>query len=393
MVNNKHDTTSYDNCGYQHEIFNSNFLYESFIGSKSGSDWKPHVQKFEMNLLIELANLKKEIEDKSFSFSSPNKFVLNERGKTRVISGEQIRDRVVKRCLCQYELLPKINKYLIHDNGASLKNKGIGFTRDRIDVQLRKFYNKNKSNEGYILLMDFSKYFDNIQHKHFINIFKNIGIDENCLWMLEKVVEQSRIDVSYMDEDDYIKCMDVIFDSLKYQSVHDSVKTGTKFMDKHLNIGDHVAQVAGIAYPIKLDNFIKIVKSVSFYGRYMDDSYIIHENKDYLKQLLGEIIDVAKSLGITVNLNKTRICKLSDTWKFLQIKYSLTNTGKIVKRINPKRITCMRRKLKKLSGAVSKEDFINLYNSWFKNHYKIMSKKQRKGLNDLFYELMEVNYK
>ena len=51
----------------------------------------------------------------------------------------------------------------------------------------------------------------------------------------------------------------------------------------------------------------------------MDDSYIIHPDKEYLQKLLQEIIQKAKELGITVNLHKTRICKLSEHWRFLQI--------------------------------------------------------------------------
>lgn len=392
MVNTKHDTTSYENCSYKHEIFNSDFLYQSFIDGKRGSSWKPQVQNFEMNLLIELSNLKQDIENKTLKLLPSNDFILSERGKTRLISGEHIRDRVVKRCLCEYSLLPKINKYLIHDNGASLKNKGIGFSRKRLDTHLRKYYKQNNTNEGYILLIDFSKYFDNIKHKYFIDIFKNIGIDDTSLWILEKIVDKSKIDVSYMCDEDYLDCMNVLFDSLQYQNIDSSLLTKEKFMNKHLNIGDHVAQVAGIAYPIKFDNYIKIVKSIKFFGRYMDDSYIIHKDKEFLVKLLDELVDICRDIGLTINLKKTRICKLSDNWKFLQIKYSLTNTGRIIKRINPKRLTSMRKKLKKLAGKISLREFENLYNSWFNNHYKIMSKQQRLNMNELFSTLKKECY-
>ena len=47
-----------------------------------------------------------------------------------------------------------------------------------------------------------------------------------------------------------------------------------------------------------------------------------------------------------VNDKKTRIVKLSQQFKVLQINYSLTETGRIIKKINPKSITRERRKLK-----------------------------------------------
>ena len=120
-------------------------------------------------------------------------------------------------------------------------------------------------------------------------------------------------------------------------------------MGKHLNIGDQVAQVAGISYPIPIDNYVKIVRGVKYYARYMDDSYAIADNKWFLEDLLKDIIKIADSVGITVNQKKTRICKLSDYWRFLQTQYSLTDTGRVVQKINPKRLTAMRRKMKQLA--------------------------------------------
>lgn len=392
MVNTKHDAASYENCNYKHEIFNTNNLYNGFINDNKNSGWKPQPQKFEMNILNELSKLHKELTDRTFEFLPPSEFVLNERGKTRLITGNQVRDRVVKGVLCKEELLPIITKYLIYDNGASLENKGISFTRKRFEVHLSRYFRQNKSNDGYILLIDYVKYFDNIQHEAFVKMFKDCNISDDAMWLLEKTVKQSRVDASYMDDMEYQNCMNEVFNSLEYQKVDKGLLTGDKFMDKHFNIGCTVAQVAGIAYPTPIDNYIKIVKGVKFYGRYMDDSYIIHESKEYLEELLIEIAEIAKSIGIELHPNKTRICKLSSYFRFLQIQYALTETGRIIKKINPKRLTDMRRKLKKLALILNESDFDDLYKSWFGNHYRIMSRQQRENMDNLYYNLKEVNY-
>ena len=193
-----------------------------------------------------------------------------------------------------------------------------------------------------------------------------------------------------MSDDEYENCLDILFNSLLYQEIDQRLLTGEKFMGKHLNIGDQVAQTAGIAYPIPIDNFVKIVKGVKFYGRYMDDSYAIHESKEFLEELLKGIVEIAGSLGITVNLKKTRICKLSDHWRFLQIQYSLTDTGRVIQKINPKRLTAMRRKMKKLAPKLTEKEFTDFFRSWFKNHYKIMSRYQRNNIETLFNQLKEV---
>lgn len=392
MVNAKHDTASYENCGYPREIFDGNLLYESFLRAKQGSDWKPQVQKFEMNYLIELAGLQKELESGDYKFQSSVEFTLHERGKERRITGEQVWDRVSKHALCDEILTPAVRKYLIYDNGASVRGRGIDFTRKRLLVHLRKYYQKHRSNDGYILLIDFSKYYDNIRHDRLMEQFEKYITDERALDFLRKIIDRSKVDVSYMSDEEYAGCMDRVFNSLEYQKVDKSLLTGKRYMCKHLNIGDQVAQVAGIIYPIPIDNYVKIVKGVKFYGRYMDDSYVIHESKEFLEELLQGIIAIAKDLGITVNTRKTRICKLSSMWRFLQVQYSLTETGRVIQKINPKRLTTMRMKMKKLVHKLSEKEFDDLFKSWFQNHYRIMSKRQRENMNSLYEQLKKEGY-
>ena len=108
--------------------------------------------------------------------------------------------------------------------------------------------------------------------------------------------------------------------------------------------------------------------------------------------MLQGIIAIAKDLGITVNTRKTRICKLSSMWRFLQVQYSLTETGRVIQKINPKRLTTMRRKMKKLVHKLSEKEFDDLFKSWFQNHYRIMSKRQRENMNPLYEQLKKEGY-
>lgn len=101
---------------------------------------------------------------------------------------------------------------------------------------------------------------------------------------------------------------------------------------------------------------------------------------------------IAKELGIHINMKKTRIVKISSTYKYLQIRYSLTKDGKIIKRIDPTRVTAMRRKLKKLAvkvhnGELPYENIENMFRSWMGSFYKLLSKQQRKGLIGLYEDL------
>jgi hypothetical protein len=389
MVNIKHDTGSYENYGYQREISDGNSLYDAFLTAKKGSDWKPQVQHFEMTYLLSLSKMQRELNEKTYRFLPGTNFVIHERGKTRFICGEQFPDRIVKHSLCDEVLTPSLKKYLIYDNGASQKDKGIDFTRQRLLTHLHRYYQQHGSNDGYILLIDFSKYYDNIRHDVLMELFEKYVSDDTALWLLREILNRSKVDVSYMTDEEYRTCLNGVFNSLEYEKLDRELFTGEKFMEKHLNIGDQVAQIAGIIYPIPIDNYVKIVKGVPFYARYSDDSYVINENKAFLEDLLSDIISIADSIGITVNVNKTRICKLSDYWRFLQVQYSLTDTGRIIQKINPKRLTAMRRKMKKLYKIMTPLEFNDFYHSWFDSRYKLMSKQQRQNMNTLFEQLKE----
>lgn len=387
MVNTKHDTSSYESRGYQREIYDGNVLYESFLRARKNSDWKPQVQQFEMNYLFGLGEIQEKLKNTTYEFLSTSNFILQERGKTRYITGEQIQDRIVKHALCDEILNPAIEPYLIHDNGASQVGKGISFTRRRLAEHLRRYYRRHGSNEGYILLIDFSKYYDNIRHDLMIELVEKYVDDPHARWLFRKAIDRSKVDVSYMDDEEYNNCMDVLFDSLAYQKISKDKLTGEKFMRKHMNIGDQVAQTAGVSYRIEVDNYVKIVRGVKEYGVYMDDAYAIHESKEFLESVLEGLITICHKRGITINLKKTRICKLSSYWRFLQVQYSLTDTGRVIQKINPKRLTAMRRKMKRVAPKMTEKEFADWYQSWFKNHYKLMSKRQRINMDTLFNQL------
>lgn len=386
MVNTSHDVTAYE-ClsNYKRDVIDANNLYEAFRKSEKGSDWKPQVQKFGMTYLLGLSKMQTELAEDKYRFKPTSTFVVHERGKKRVIQGEQIEDRLLKHSLCDNVLNPCTNKYLIFDNGASQKNKGISFTRRRLEYHLHKYY-RQYGNEGYILLIDFSKYYDNIRHDVLKEQFRKYINDEYINEVLSQILKRSEVDVSYMSDEEYDHCMEKLFNAIEYQNIDDALKTGKKMMKKHLNIGDQVSQTSGIIYPIPIDNFIKIVKGVKFYARYSDDSYVIDRSKKFLKQLLVEITEIANRLGIIINKSKTRICKLSSYWRFLQIQYSLTDTGRIIEKINPKRLTAMRRKMKKISCKLTTKEFTNFFYSWFKANKKYMSNKQKENLLNLFKE-------
>lgn len=383
---------------YQEILCDANNLYKAYEASIKSSKWKEGVQKFILHFLRYIFEIQEELINRTLENGQTDEFMLHERGRIRPITSISIKDRIVRHVLCDELLLPKVKKKIIYDNGASIKGRGISFSRKRFEVHLHKYYREH-GNQGYILFGDFSKFYDNIIHavakRELLKLFDN---DEFIEWLLTLIFDGFKIDVSYMTDDEYNSCLEDMFNKLEYREIPKYQLTGDKFMEKSVNIGDQLSQVIGIYYPYHIDNYIKYVRSQKYYGRYMDDWYLMNPSKEELLDILEKIREIALELGIHINEKKTRIVKINSTYKFLQIKYSLTDDGRIIKRINPKRVTVMRRKLKKLSakvnnGDVPYENVENMFRGWMGGYYKLLSREQRKNLITLYENLYEKTIK
>ena len=377
---------------YEEIVCDANNLYRAYKASVKNSKWKESVQRFMLNFLRHIFSIQEDLLNRTLQNGPVDEFQQSERGRVRPITSIQIRDRIVRHALCDEVLLPEVKKHIIYDNCASLKGRGISMQRKRFEVHLRKYY-RLYGNEGYILFGDFSKFYDNIIHeiakRELLKLFDD---DEFIDWLLTLIFDGFLVDVSYMSEEEYATCLFDTFNKLEYREIPKELLTGEKWMAKSVNIGDQLSQIIGIYYPYRIDNYVKYVRGEKFYGRYMDDWYIMNPDRDVLLNLLANIRKIANELGIHINEKKTRIVKISSTYKFLQVKYSLSKDGKVIKRINPERVTAQRRKLKKLAVKVENveieyENVENMFKSWMGSFYKLMSKKQRKNLIELYEQL------
>lgn len=363
-------------------------LYKAFKEACKESKWKASVQKYDIDLLLNLVHTKDSLLDGTYKQRNFYEFTLNERGKVRRIKSLHVSDRVVQRSLCDEMLISRLYKYLTYDNGASVKNKGISFARDRLNVHLQKYYRKHGS-DGYVLLIDFRKFFDNIQHDKLLATLTPLFDDSICSLLME-LIDSFKIDVSYMTDEEFANCMNLIYDSLSFPYGN----SGEKFMRKSVGIGSQISQVAGVYYPTRIDNFCKIVKGIKYYGRYMDDIYIIHHDKEYLKALLTDIKNIANELGLFINENKTHIVKLTHGFTFLKIQYRLLPSGHIVKRLSRSSITRERRRLKKYrklvdNNRITFEEVFNAYQSWLGNAKQFDSYNTIQNMNRLFNSLFK----
>lgn len=368
-------------------ISDPNNLLDAFRKASNGSIWKSSVQKYEINLLKNIRQTQLDLQNNNYRQGEFLEFELNERGHNRHIKALGIADRVVQRALCDEVLMPQLGKYLIYDNGASQKNKGVEFCRRRLEAHLHKYYRKYGS-DGYFLHIDFRKFFDNIRHDKLLAAFSDKLDDDSVMPVLENMVQSFKIDISYSDKD----LTDQVFNSMEYAKIPAELKTGKRYMAKSMGIGSQVSQAAGVFFPTKIDTYCKVVRGCKFYGRYMDDIYIIHHDKEFLRSVLDGVREQSAEIGLFINEKKTQIFKLRHGFAFLKIKYNLTETGRIIKRPARDNITRQRRKMKKFrklvdEGAMSIEDARNEVKSWLGANENLNAYRTCQNIRQLYKDL------
>ena len=138
-----------------------------------------------------------------------------------------------------------------------------------------------------------------------------------------------------------------------------------------LPLGNQAAQVYALLILNGLDHFTTGELGIELYGRYMDDFYLIHHDKEYLKWCLECIKQFVNSLCLSLN-GKTQIIPFKNGLLFTGFHHYITKDGKYIRKLNGVNKRRIRKKIRvwaKLvnSGKMSEQKFYEKYNAW-KNH-------------------------
>ena len=305
-------------------------LYEAAKEASQGVDWKASVQRYNSLLLFNISKTRTELltgKDIRRGFIC---FDICERGKLRHIKSVHFSERVVQKSFCKNVLYPTFTRSLIYDNGASQKGKGTHFATKRLVTHLRRHFRKY-GREGGILLIDFSDYFGNIAHEPLFYIYKRFFSDPRLVALGECFI--------------------------------------SAFGDRGLGLGSETSQINAVMLPNRADHYAKEILRIKGYGRYMDDTCLIHHDIAYLEECLERLRAIYSEAGIVINEKKTRIVDLKHGFTFLKTRFFITETGRIIKKPCRKSITRQRRKLKKQarlaeSGVLTFEEVRRSYASW-----------------------------
>ena len=308
-------------------VFSYENLYAAYRECRKGCSWKASVQRFITQAPLLINKIYNELHDGTYRSGAMTEFTIRERGRERKILASSMSDMIVQRCLTDNALIPAFYPGFIHDNSASQPGKGTRFAIDRMCGHIRRHIRKY-GKEGYILLFDFSRFFDNLSHKV-------------IRWETGKRFKDRRL----------------IGLTMHFVNLYGDVGMG---------VGSPISQVFALKVPDRLDHYIKEVLHIKGYGRYMDDGYLIHRSKSYLQKCLKAIEGICRVYGIKLNAKKTRIVKLSSGFRYLKNRIRITLSGKIIRMIDRANVTRMRRKLKKMKKLLGRRrlKYKDVYECW-----------------------------
>lgn len=339
---------------YFDEVITFDSLYKGLKKSCRNVRWKDSVIKYESNGLTNTHLLRKSLLDGTYKIKPYQRFIIHE-PKEREIVATRIPDRQVQRAICDGGLYADLTEHFIYDSGACLKGKGTTWTLDRLETHLHKYYRKH-GNNGWVLKCDIRHFFPSTRHD----------------------VAKAAVAKRVHDE----RAREYVF------NVIDSFGG-----DKGIGLGSQISQLVEMAVLDDLDHFIKERLRAKHYVRYMDDFVLIHESKEYLKTCWGQIEAYLNSLGFELN-KKTTMYPLEQGVRMLKWRFILTDTGKVIRQIEHRKVSKQRRKMRKLyakelNGDVEPGTTKKSLDSWLANAEHGDTYKIREGMEKYYKELTE----
>ena len=313
------------------KVIDFNNMYRAFRRAKCGKGYKKSSARFNVAALDGIHALIQQIRDKTYRVSDYNEFKVYE-PKERLIQTTSFKDKVVQHSLCDNVIMPRLQKVFILDNCAGQKGKGTLFGLDRLSEQMEQFYSRY-GYDGYILKCDITKFFYNISHEQLKDIVHYHFQDPGICWLCDLFIDSTE--------------------------------------GKGIPLGNQINQGFALLYLDGMDKLVKHELGIEYYGRYMDDFYLIHPSKEYLKYCLAVITAYLETLDLTLN-GKTQIFPFKNGVSYLGFHTYVSAGGKAIRKVKNQNKRNAQKKFVRMAklvaeGKLPREKFDTSYGAW-KNH-------------------------
>ena len=336
-----------------------NDLYENMISYnnilsvykkiKNSTKNKKEVYNYELNLNQNLLDTLFSLSKSTYVFSKYNIFLIRE-PKYRLIMSESFPDKVVNHLFSKYVLSYALQSTLINSNVATRTDKG---SKEAYNLFI-KYTNKliYEKKKIYVLKIDISKYFYNINHNIMINMVSEKIKDERVLDMLKVILDTTDNDyvnktiLSVVNREIY-KVNKLNISTIEKEKLIKELKSIPLYRKGYgLPIGNMSSQILAVFFLNKVDHFIKEKLGCKYYIRYMDDLVILGNDKEKLKNIFASVSKYIESFDLNVN-KKSGIYSLSNSVNFLGYNFKVFN-NKLIIRYRSDTIKRVNKRLKNL---------------------------------------------
>lgn len=283
-------------------------LYKGLKAACRNVRWKDSVIRYEAYGLRNTYKLRQALLNNTYEISPYQVFQVHE-PKERTIYAPRLIDRQLQHALCDNGLYDDIAEHFIRDSMACQRGRGTDDALQRFKVHLSRYW-RQYGNEGWVLKCDIHHFFPTTPHKVVKQFARKYISDSQAADMVCRIIDSFPGEVG-------------------------------------LGLGSQISQIMELLVLSELDHFIKEKLHIKYYIRYMDDFILIHSDKQYLEYCLAEINKQIIALGLELN-KKTTLQPLSQGVVFLKWHYYIKPTGAIILKMNKKKLSKQKRRMRKM---------------------------------------------
>ncbi len=229
--------------GLYERIFSLENLYLADARARRGKAKQPGVIEHNLNRPVNLLVLHEQLRRREYKTSPYQTFTIREPKERLIFRLPYYPDRIVHHAILNV-LEPIFRACFTADTFSCIKGRGIHGAQRKVQEALR-----DQPGTIYCLKLDIKKFYPSIDHGILKGMLRRKFKDTDLLWLLDEIIDSA----------------------------------------PGLPIGNYLSQFFGNFYLTGFDHWLKEVKAVRYYFRYMDDIVILAPDKPLLHRLLADI--------------------------------------------------------------------------------------------------------
>ncbi|MBC8192254.1 MAG: hypothetical protein H8E18_07735 [FCB group bacterium] len=259
-------------------------LFQAYFDARRNKRNTLNALAFEKQFEHEIFKLHDEITSGEYCPSRSICFIVNKPVKREIFAAD-FRDRVVHHLIYNY-LSPLAEGIFINDSYSCRVGKGTHYGIMRLDKFIRSC-SKNYQEDCYILKLDLQGYFMSINRDILFDQVKKLLISK-----VHRVHFNLELILGLIRQTIYNNATEGCLVKGKRSDWNGLPPDKSLFTAEEncgLPIGNLTSQLFANIYLNKIDHYIKRDLGIRYYGRYVDDFVMVHQDKDYLKSLIPVI--------------------------------------------------------------------------------------------------------